>query len=336
MKLNMNELPISHIEKRGVLMPKRVCIWLPLAVILLCSSAVTLFLWRTDQGPFRKSAETSIAPDMPHLPLEYERYLSGLTFGSPDAIPHAVAKYREYAVRTSGVAIRDRLFRSFKAFFAKAQPALIEKFFPEEEPGAFTDLVEGQIDGWRFRLKDPSVLADEHLRKKVTMIKRNGLALFPSESGEYLAEDPDFLLGVCGGWVSKGIRDFLKLRSEELQIGRIVEDAAIMLDWDELGDRIAGWDSYIKKHPDYPEIEEARNYVVDYLRLYLVDLQLDNTPMFIEGRLVEELRESYERFLREYPGSDHYQLIACYYDLLARHDFALSSEARDYLEAKGL
>ena len=135
------------------------------------------------------------------------------------------------------------------------------------------------------------------------------------------------------------MQDFLKIRQSEFeQAGRtyLVEDAALSITWDQLSDRIVDWQNYLDKYPDYPGKKEVEGYISFYLDLYLLNFGLDNTPMFINGVLTDEVRMSYERFIEKYHGTKYHGIVKEYYNLLKKHDFNITEEAKNFLADNGI
>lgn len=236
----------------------------------------------------------------------YSELLYRLSINDEKSIQKALDEYKCCSKATNGTPVNDRLFRLFKTFFTLAQASIKDGLLkPEEKPD---DL----------------------------LIAQNGFVKSFSEEGEILIEDPVFLLDNFSGTVTEGVRSYLKIRSRELKDYPFIDDAGYSIGWNEMSDRIVEWEGYAGKYPDYPEAVEANESAEGYLKMYLVDFGLDNTPMFRNSKLTAGLKASYERFIGKYAGSGYHPVINEYYNILRKNNFILTDEARKFLSQKGL
>lgn len=264
---------------------------------LFIKTAATLFLGESD------ITEIDKADPLPG----YQQYVELLNPENLRSIELAEEMYKQYV--TDDKITNDNLFRVFRDFYNK---------------------VIGCCHDYYWRGGMP--VSEEILTK-------SGLRTNHSESGEFFAEDPSYLPANFASTLSEGLQEFLKIRQTEFeQAGRtyLVEDAALTITWDQLSDRIVDWQNYLDKYPDYPGKKEVEGYISFYLDLYLLNFGLDNTPMFINGVLTDEVRMSYERFIEKYHGTKYHGIVKEYYNLLKKHDFIITEEAKSYLADNGI
>lgn len=264
---------------------------------------------------------------------KYANLLNSLSVNDLKSIPKALETYKEYSKITTCKAANDKLYREFKAFFTMAQGSLKNTIV---KPNEIQSIIENNFGGGRIlRLKPLDSIKDETLKQKVSALPENGFSVFASEGGGFLSEDPSFLLQNFSGSTTEGIGKYLEIRSKELKTNPLIDDGGLSISWDSLGDRIIEWENYAKSYSDYEEADEAKELAKSYMRLYVLDLKLDNTPMFKNGKLTGKLKASYERFINKYTDSSYHDILSKYYNILVKNDFAKSNEATEFLEKNG-
>ncbi|WP_291138182.1 hypothetical protein [Flavobacterium sp. UBA7663] len=104
------------------------------------------------------------------------------------------------------------------------------------------------------------------------------------------------------GKVSQDYQDFLNLIAiDEKEL--YSADAGFMVNFDEVGKRVAHWEQYLTKHPNSKLLNEAKalynNYLTDFI------FGLENTQTYEEetGLIYPEYLEVYDDFVKKYPNS---------------------------------
>jgi len=259
----------------------------------------------------------------------YMEFLNSLTIHDPGSIAKALAQYKEIIKTTHDSKTNDQLFRYFLPFFHLVQIS-IKDTIPSEYD-VLDQITEKSTEGRYYTVIGSSKIADKSLKTTAELLSQNGYAVFSSEIGLYISEDPEFLYNQFSDTLSIGVKDYLVLRSNDLKTGAVIDDAALCITWDTLSDRVILWEKYAKTYSGSPEAEEAAAMVKYYMKLYLVDIKLDNTPMFQNGILTDDVKASYERFIKTYPDSEYYPVVASYYSILEKNNFVLTSEAETFL-----
>lgn len=115
--------------------------------------------------------------------------------------------------------------------------------------------------------------------------------------------------------VSQQISNYFTMIQE-----RIVMDAALIITWNELSDRIVSLERFILSNPNFPDNNLLYELYKRYFTFYTTDL-LDNTPIYERNVLKEEVKRSYERFMDEYKETETIQVINDFYQRLEQNDF---------------
>lgn len=78
-------------------------------------------------------------------------------------------------------------------------------------------------------------------------------------------------------------------------------DAALVISWQALGERVQVWEQYLKNHPKSYFVDDAQRKHDAYLEFLL--LGMDNTPTYEQGVLLPEVQAAYLQLIQQYPSS---------------------------------
>lgn len=78
-------------------------------------------------------------------------------------------------------------------------------------------------------------------------------------------------------------------------------DAALVISWQALGERVQVWEQYLKNHPKSYFVDDAQRKHDEYLEFLL--LGMDNTPTYEQGVLLPEVQAAYLQLIQQYPNS---------------------------------
>ena len=193
------------------------------------------------------------------------------------------------------------------------------------------------IDDWGSSLWDNTsfqgLLADSAAADSVArLLASQGFLLSWSEGGAYPSEDSGMLLAQAGKYVSVSMKSFLALRQHD-ESEPLSDDAALLIPWDSVGQRLAAWQAFANAHPDFVLRPEALAWRDTYASIYLTGL--DNSRVF-EDTLRPNVRASYERFVQRHRGTIVGDLVAGYLQVLATSGFRLAPAVTQYLESHGV
>lgn len=174
--------------------------------------------------------------------------------------------------------------------------------------------------------------------KELYEFKKCGMRFYYCELHWWADEDPKFLETVSSVLKSDYQEFVLFYAGETKQWGC---DAALIISWDELRQRIIRRDNFARSHPDLPETEsEIKPQLHRMVQVYLTGI--DNTRAYDYGggyggtaKIDPELRKSYEIFIKENTGSSYYPLIHGIYNILKKHDFKCERELGYFLINNG-
>jgi hypothetical protein len=186
---------------------------------------------------------------------------------------------------------------------------------------------------WAARMYDSIGVATAD--SLVDYLSANGIWSYLEEGDPGFGISRPALLERFGPYVTPVTTEWLRMAARE-QLRPAGQDASLMIPLEELADRWAETDRYIAEHPDAPAAGLARAYHLGYMRAYLSGW--DNAPAFRRStrELVPERRESFERYVARYAGTNNAAIVAEYLDVLAANDYrrtaAVVAFLRRYLD----
>ena len=216
-------------------------------------------------------------------------------------------------------------------------PGYITVLTPEVLNNDPIQTLDKKDDAFRKRMEEKYGVTLKDLRE----LRACGIRFSWGEGDWYAGEDAAYL-AKAGAFLKGDYRDFLTFQAETAQ-ERIAEDAALMISWDELRQRIIRQEAFEKDHPALGKTEKD----LDLSRLMSIYIGgMDNTRAYDlnfmnpgrspgTGEIDPELRKSYERFLVENKTSSFHPLIAKVCDILKRNDYKYSKELDTYLKEQG-
>ncbi len=167
------------------------------------------------------------------------------------------------------------------------------------------------------------------------MVRPLGCSLLTTEGLWYVDSDSRDLLARASQHCTPAMQRFLKIRATEEAEG-FSDDAALVIPWDVVGDRVATWETFIPASPGFLLLPEAQYWHDVYLRTYLTGM--DNSPIytFDEATLDPKVRKSYERFTSRYPDLASTRVVGDYLELLEREGFVETEAVQEFLKEKGI
>jgi hypothetical protein len=177
-------------------------------------------------------------------------------------------------------------------------------------------------------------LASSDDSELAAVLQRHGFNLNSTEGNKFVDEDIDYLARTFARWLTPAMRDYLSLRAADYKV-KFSEDAALLLSWDSLADRLANWDALLARYPDFAGRSAAKYWRQVYLETYLTGM--DNSRTFTdEGTLDPDVQRSYRRFLQEHPGTASAGVVRGYLAALQVSGYHSDSTVDAFLRANGL
>ena len=150
----------------------------------------------------------------------------------------------------------------------------------------------------------------EKLNKQNKYLDNYGLEVVEIEEGFMLTEKKDFYYNIFKNYVSDDYKDFLKLRSEDIEyidyLSSINEHPEIV------ADKVINWEKFLEKYPDSKLKKKANDICYSYRGDYIIALtSLSTTEALKNGKINEDVKEL-NRFKNKYPNSPTTEIIKYY------------------------
>ena len=150
----------------------------------------------------------------------------------------------------------------------------------------------------------------EKLNKQNKYLDNYGLEVVEIEEGFMLTEKKDFYYNIFKNYVSDDYRDFIKLRSEDIDyidyFSSLEEHPEI------IADKVINWEKFLEKYPDSKLKKKANDICYSYRGDYIIALtSLSTTEALKNGKINEDVKEL-NRFKNKYPNSPTTEIIKYY------------------------
>lgn len=150
----------------------------------------------------------------------------------------------------------------------------------------------------------------EKLNKQNKFLDNYGLEVVEIEEGFMLTEKKDFYYNIFKNYVSDDYRDFIKLRSEDIDyidyFSSLEEHPEI------IADKVINWEKFLEKYPDSKLKKKANDICYSYRGDYIIALtSLPTTEALKNGKINEDVKEL-NRFIKKYPNSPTTEIIKYY------------------------
>jgi len=235
-------------------------------------------------------------------------------------------------------------FRAFWAFYRRVVRSLDPSIDTPELVGLLSRLCDGRACGHHMvraleASTDPAVVQalaeNQRLLAPARTLRRAGIEVVYGEGNLYRAEDGAFLVSLARRLPAGPFREFVEFYASESTV--FVSDAAIVIPWAELGQRLARWESFARAHPSLPETKAVVTPEIGRLREFFV-CGVNNTPAYEPPggalRTIEPgVLQAYKRFVAANPASATTPLLQDVLEHLARTRGVLDEPLRGYIRA---
>ena len=242
---------------------------------------------------------------------DYSTILNQLDKGNLKSIEVAATLFQNS--KTDSLA-RDSMFAEFDRFLILISDQYIEN----------NEKVSGQLN---------QTTKQDQVNTLKKLFSSNGLNLYSSEGSFYLEPLQEHLLLQFGPGLSNAWNEYLRLRIIEQQL-KFAEDGSIMIPSDSLASRIIQYEKFMTKHPNFVNIQMARDQYNQYLEAYFTGM--DNSKIFDEktNLLNDRSKKSFEDFINNYPDNTSSLLVKSYLELLKTTDFNYTDKVDSFLMEK--
>lgn len=188
-----------------------------------------------------------------------------------------------------------------------------------------------------FKIISPYDYDEPVLIAKAIVLFENGVSVSYDEGIAFLCEDSEYVINTFERFASDKMKDYLALKKWQYVNTPLFSDAALTVSWNDLSSRIIKLEEFYKKYSDADEAKWAIKEADLLFELYAVPSgYLDNTRKFWNGVLSDDVKESYEQFMVNYPDSSYNATIEVIYNNLKKNSFMYNLELDQFFKAQGL
>ena len=158
----------------------------------------------------------------------------------------------------------------------------------------------------------------EKLNKQNKFLDSYGLEVIEIEEGFMLTEKKDFYYNIFKNYVSDDYKEFLKLRSEDIDY---FEDSNSFDKYLEIiADKIVAWEKFLEKYPDSKLKRKAQNMSYTYRAGYIFRLTSSETRESLMNGKANDAVKEFNRFIKKYPNSPTTEIIKYYLENYREED----------------
>lgn len=185
------------------------------------------------------------------------------------------------------------------------------------------ETLQSKINDYEYNYKeiglDTKKRNDIEVKNFIIMLNERNLILDSSEGTYFIVEDNDFSLSLFKNNLSTSFIEYLKIIEIEDR-EKFSDDAALLISYEKLSERVITWERYIGKHNGLSHKNSVRRYKI-YLSILLRGV--DNTPIYNYDNqtITNEIKTVYKKYINRYPNSKSGKIISKYYDYIEKNNF---------------
>lgn len=243
---------------------------------------------------------------------EYTDYLSKIRAQDVNAVVKAANELIKVSLDKNDPC-RDQLMHEFRSYYFAALSAYEKK---------------SKVGQWEYPAADSDRLEFEQT------IASAGWSVRESEGMYCLGEKAGWFEERFGTILTQPFKKYLHIRAEEIQQG-FARDAGLLISWDQLRERIAMWEQFLRTYPGFVAKSEIRDRLDVYVRTFVTGMDNSRINNFNSKKLRSDVKAAYEVFIRENRDSAYYKLVRDYYEMLKSKQFNVPDDLKGYFKKAG-
>jgi hypothetical protein len=213
-----------------------------------------------------------------------------------------------------------------KAFF----PELEDRFINDDEIGPkLNDLLKPEYNIDEINDIDSINKINDAKLKQLLLDTQNGGYKVDMAEGMFYPVIDYSVYKKFGSYLTDDIKDFIDLMAVESNKAP-AKDAALVISWDEVLNRALNQEKFLSTYPDSLKLSEIKALYLKYVFFSLFGL--NNTPAFSYDtkQMQQELRNSYEAFLKVEDSSVFRSIIKSYNTILSESSYKLTDDVEKF------
>ena len=168
-------------------------------------------------------------------------------------------------------------------------------------------------------------------KKYKAQLNKVGLGIHQNEGYYYAIADSAWFLQEFGTFLSDDWKKYLK-QCEHEEKNQFTDDAAVMISWEALRERVVFWENFLDEYPDFLEKSTAKEYLSRYAYTYLRGS--GNSPIYDwdTKNFRSDIGKSYENFIKLNGESKYYDIVKSQYTLIKDNDYKIDKKTSKKLD----
>ncbi|WP_235918235.1 hypothetical protein [Paenibacillus lutrae] len=221
-----------------------------------------------------------------------------------------VTSFLDANVSKADKATADRMFLELEQYYDKHLPGLNANLAEiTTQPGA-----ADKLSRMGYPADFNKIQGDESLKQWLKNQAAGKLALSDRQGDYYWKVDYAALNKAYSAYLSDDLQQYLTIRAAESDV-QATSDGSITITRDELGSRILLAEHYLTSHPDGLKktdiLQLYKMYLGEYIHGYRYEAVDENSM-----KLLPEVKQSYERLVREHSDSKTAVIVGAYLRVL--------------------
>ena len=194
-----------------------------------------------------------------------------------------------------------------------------------------------------------TIMDDPPDEETISAAIENGFLLIDEADYSHYILRPDFFCDTFSPYVSTPIKDMLELRKKHYYFADehdFIENSTLMVTLDQLAEMIIDWENYLKQYVDTVKITDIAYNLDYYLKVYVGSNQIENSGFYVDMgvdengdiilALADEPKQSYMRFIENFPDSLYHPIISELYQIYKDNNFLYTVKIETFFVEKEL
>lgn len=265
----------------------------------------------------------------------YSKFVNYFNVDDIKSIGLALQMAEFYLPYTEGVEYRDRIFAEFKNHYDRVY-GVFKEIVIDNHYNKTISIPNYSIDG-KYTSTMKFKIDIETLKEINELFNQYGLDFDIAQTSPQIKIKFDYLLESFSNYISSDLKEFLDLEKWEEKHSNILEYGKIQMSWEFIRTTLASWEEFVTKYPNNVYVEKAKEYLNKYIDLYFTvdNKTYYNSKKYSGGYIIDDLKESYERFIVENKNSQYHEIVLDYISLLKENSYMGTGEVSSFITSKG-
>lgn len=191
-------------------------------------------------------------------------------------------------------------------------------------------------DEQEMTFKNKLEIDDPVLTAKAIIFYENGISVGYEEGNPFLCQSFDYMINNFYDVASDAMKDYLNIKEWQHLNTPLFSDASLTVSYAELANHIIKLEEFYRKYPNATKAKWAREEAKYLFEIYVVPMNyMINTKKYWNGVLLDDVRKSYEEFIKNNQQSDYRRIVEGILNNLKQNNFMYNEELDEFLKKEG-